>query len=164
MKYDIAKNDEGPLRRTINTNVQIPSAGVKRAAPPDTRSSVATTSYEPTADRHPGLDERIRNIENHFAVRHGETSLQDHVGYMLIVSPSSTLAAALSPRQTASLGGSHHPPRERLSSMGSITLQSTPARCMSISVHSLPLSLTAGAPSGLRHPAKLLYSLLRPAS
>ncbi len=68
MKYDIAKNEDGPLRRTL------------KAAPPDQalartvsgKGAMDTTEDYPSAQRYPALDERLQNIETHLAIRYGQ--------------------------------------------------------------------------------------------
>lgn len=53
MKYDIAKNEDGPLRSTLRTD-QSPSTG------------------DPTAPGHESiLESRLRDIEDHLAIRYG---------------------------------------------------------------------------------------------
>lgn len=63
MKYDIAKNEDGPLRRTLK------SGGTQEAT--QEPSSNNSPPQDATAERHPGLDERLRSIETHLAVRYG---------------------------------------------------------------------------------------------
>ena len=63
MKYDIAKNEDGPLRRTLRSTV--PEEAKQEP------SSTSSSRPDITAERHPGLDERLRNIETHLAVRYG---------------------------------------------------------------------------------------------
>ncbi|THH12676.1 hypothetical protein EW146_g7472 [Bondarzewia mesenterica] len=53
MKFDVARNEEGPLRRTV------------KVAPQPVHADVDVLS-----DKHPGLDERLRNLEEHLAVRY----------------------------------------------------------------------------------------------
>ncbi|KAH6897621.1 hypothetical protein BKA70DRAFT_1528805 [Coprinopsis sp. MPI-PUGE-AT-0042] len=74
MKYDIAKNSDGPLSRTR----------AKRPAGPeentDNRRVRLKLDHEPvqvkeedeegTASRYPALDDRLQNIETHFGVRY----------------------------------------------------------------------------------------------
>jgi len=76
MKYDIAKNEEGPLSRTVRLSE--PEKNPKRkqkTQDPESRTDAKvgfTQSQDDlTSDRHPGLDERLSNIENHLAVRYG---------------------------------------------------------------------------------------------
>lgn len=70
MKYDIAKNEDGPLKRTMKgTPVQAADVkGKQRAGVMDANS----IKVEVTAERHPGLDDRLSNLEAHLAVRYGE--------------------------------------------------------------------------------------------
>lgn len=68
MKYDIAKNEDGPLRRTL------------KAAPPEQalakagsgKGAMDTPEDYPSAQRYPALDERLQNIEKHLAIRYGQ--------------------------------------------------------------------------------------------
>ncbi|KAJ8518603.1 hypothetical protein ONZ45_g4363 [Pleurotus djamor] len=66
MKYDIAKNEDGPLRRTMQAQVQ-------SAEPPNAN---ATTSKS-EAQQRPGLDDRLRNIETHLAIRYVPSTPKD---------------------------------------------------------------------------------------
>ncbi|KAI6121819.1 hypothetical protein F5141DRAFT_1092528 [Pisolithus sp. B1] len=59
MKYDIAKNEDGPLRRTVH--------GVNRKEAQE--KPVALSEGSESKD-HPALDERLKNIEAHLAVRY----------------------------------------------------------------------------------------------
>ena len=83
MKYDIAKNEDGPLRRTMKTGV------LSEAETPSTvrERSMANVNDEahgsPSAARYPALDERLHNIEAHLAVRYG-------VCLPTVVSPTSS--------------------------------------------------------------------------
>lgn len=63
MKFDIAKNEEGPLRRTLAVEVKDENHIL-------TDDSVDGNSLV-TASRHPGLDERLKNLETHLAMRYG---------------------------------------------------------------------------------------------
>ncbi|KAL4078285.1 hypothetical protein V8B97DRAFT_2003522 [Scleroderma yunnanense] len=58
MKYDIAKNEDGPLRRTMKG-----SSRTETGEP-----SVALSDHSETKDQH-ALDERLKNIETHLAFR-----------------------------------------------------------------------------------------------
>ncbi|TFK53536.1 hypothetical protein OE88DRAFT_1626305 [Heliocybe sulcata] len=65
MKYDIAKNEEGPLRKTVKVEPDRDNEAV----------GLSSTNRPPagpdiTADRYAGLDERLKNIETHFSVRY----------------------------------------------------------------------------------------------
>lgn len=83
MKYDIAKNEEGPLRRTTNANASANTSGnasgldaTKYEAGEDVSADmgvgVGTDGKESvTPERYPPLDERLKNLETHLAVRYG---------------------------------------------------------------------------------------------
>ncbi|KAI0256225.1 hypothetical protein BJV78DRAFT_1170103 [Lactifluus subvellereus] len=62
MKFDIAKNEEGPLRGTLKLEVK------KERDRPTDKSVDGDNSV--TVDRHPGLDERLKNLETHLAMRY----------------------------------------------------------------------------------------------
>lgn len=75
MKYDIAKNSEGPLSRTRAKRPADPdgstdSRNVRPKLGHDT-VQVKEEVEEGTASRDPALDDRLKNIETHFAVRYG---------------------------------------------------------------------------------------------
>ncbi|EGN92509.1 hypothetical protein SERLA73DRAFT_156976 [Serpula lacrymans var. lacrymans S7.3] len=70
MKYDIAKNEEGPLRRTMKAASAPATTGRQQTQP-----ITGTLSEEYLSERHPGLDERLKNIETHLAVRYGTVYL-----------------------------------------------------------------------------------------
>ncbi|KAH9935764.1 uncharacterized protein B0H18DRAFT_977196 [Fomitopsis serialis] len=61
MKYDIAKNEDGPLRKTLKNRDDIPSTKL------DERTS---ENGFISAARFPALEERLRNVESHLAVRY----------------------------------------------------------------------------------------------
>ncbi|KAI0030940.1 hypothetical protein K488DRAFT_53147, partial [Vararia minispora EC-137] len=66
MKFDVAKNEEGPLRRTVqdkDKNHGINTEGSR--APLHSRGS-----EEWAHNRYLGLSERLRNLETHLAVRY----------------------------------------------------------------------------------------------
>ncbi|EMD37698.1 hypothetical protein CERSUDRAFT_154500 [Gelatoporia subvermispora B] len=66
MKYDIAKNEDGPLRKTLKH-----LAGTNESDKGQEKQISGMSSGDlPTAERHPALDERLRNIEAHLAVRY----------------------------------------------------------------------------------------------
>lgn len=91
MKYDIAKNEDGPLKRTKkpeqkhvlsqNPAESQPVAGpssstrtkgrnkAKAAVPVESQPSPLTV--DPESLRKPGLEERLQNVETHLAVRFG---------------------------------------------------------------------------------------------
>jgi hypothetical protein len=64
MKFDIAKNEEGPLRRTLKVEMKD-----ENNRPTDKGDHLVT------ANRHPGLDERLKNLETHLAMRYGKFCL-----------------------------------------------------------------------------------------
>lgn len=64
MKYDIVKNEDGPLRKTLKRHYD--------AKATETGTQTTTKkSDNATVSRYPGLDERLSNIETHVAVRYG---------------------------------------------------------------------------------------------
>ena len=66
MKFDIAKNEEGPLRRTLKVEMKDENNRPTDKDKPSEGNQVAT------ANRHPGLDERLKNLETHLAMRYGK--------------------------------------------------------------------------------------------
>jgi hypothetical protein len=62
MKYDIAKNEDGPLRRTIKGAV-----GKEMRA----EEKLVALSDDSPSNHQPAIDERLKNIETHLAVRYG---------------------------------------------------------------------------------------------
>jgi hypothetical protein len=68
IKFDIAKNEDGPLRKTVKplSNLVREKDGNKATA-----AGVTSWSNEPTLARHPGLVERFDNIEEHLALKYG---------------------------------------------------------------------------------------------
>lgn len=91
MKYDIAKNNDGPLRRTTRHKAKTPtpSEGTVTATPTSTRpktksmarelkkaaSPVVIKAEPDVKQQHFGLDQRLGNIETHFSVRYGAVNL-----------------------------------------------------------------------------------------
>lgn len=75
MKYDIAKNEEGPLSRTVKLLEPSKAKGKQKARGSDSRMHTKVgfgqSQDDLTSDRHPGLDERLSNIEKHLAIRYG---------------------------------------------------------------------------------------------
>lgn len=65
MKFDIAKNDEGPLRRTMQ------SSSLKKGQE-DISSVSGGKSAEWDTSSLGGLDERMKNLEEHLAIRYGK--------------------------------------------------------------------------------------------
>lgn len=83
MKYDIAKNEGGPLRKTMKTQAdKLQTSDTKK---PNERLS-AQDNGDVTAERYPALDERLRNIETHVAIRYGERR-HWFIGLVLFASP-----------------------------------------------------------------------------
>ena len=82
MKYDIAKNEDGPLRKTLHSRKPI-SAAVGESGSEQAHGD---------ASREPGLDERLRNIEAHLAVRYGQLAI-DIPKFRIMTGPCSSLFA-----------------------------------------------------------------------
>lgn len=77
MKYDIVKNEDGPLRKTLKREHEVTTE--QEYAP------VAPVDAVPSAERYPALDERLRNIEAHLAVRYVPSpprSLLDRIKFL----------------------------------------------------------------------------------
>ena len=53
MKYDVAKNEDGPLRSTLRTE------------------QISTTEQSTASTHQPVLESRLRDIEKHLAVHYG---------------------------------------------------------------------------------------------
>ncbi|KAJ3815700.1 hypothetical protein F5876DRAFT_71714 [Lentinula aff. lateritia] len=82
IKYDIVKNEDGPLRRTMRnhdvsgstTTTVLPSTstykGKAKATTFKNEKAEATVVKDLSSERHPGLDDRLTNIENHLAIRY----------------------------------------------------------------------------------------------
>lgn len=86
MKFDIAKNEEGPLRRTLKVEMK---NGNNRPA-----DRTIEGDHSVTASRHPGLDERLKNLETHLAMRYGKiTCPADMID--LMVYAKSTVATCI---------------------------------------------------------------------
>ncbi|KAN0105678.1 hypothetical protein V8E52_010797 [Russula decolorans] len=62
MKFDIAKNEDGPLRRTLKVEMKN-----ENNRPVD---KTIEGDHLVTASRHPGLDESLKNLETHLAMRY----------------------------------------------------------------------------------------------
>ena len=70
MRYDIAKNEEGPLRRTVGK--ALAGGDVKgKGKTKEGLDAAGTAERDVTAERYPALDERLANAETHLAVRYG---------------------------------------------------------------------------------------------
>ncbi|KAG5650382.1 hypothetical protein H0H81_012424 [Sphagnurus paluster] len=75
MTYDIAKNEEGPLSRTMHGESveEIDKVGNKGNSKMDEAQLAKIQAQGDagwTKEQHPGLDERLSNIETHLAVRY----------------------------------------------------------------------------------------------
>ena len=78
MKYDIAKDDYGPLSRSAKAGL-VSEKGKMKSSPLEaegTETKPQTTikqeiDEEVPSSLYPGLDERLKNIEDHIAVRFG---------------------------------------------------------------------------------------------
>ncbi|KAF9070380.1 hypothetical protein BDP27DRAFT_1323948 [Rhodocollybia butyracea] len=96
IKYDITKHEDGPLRRTMrnrdSTVVPSTSSTAKGkakavASSPKTENAETETKVllDLASERHPGLDERLTNIETHLSVRyvpHPPQSLLDRLRFL----------------------------------------------------------------------------------
>ena len=72
MKYDVAKNEGGPLRRTVKP--EQPDEDTRDEPELEKgkgKARVIGDDTKPTLQRHPGLGERFTNLEDHLAVRYG---------------------------------------------------------------------------------------------
>ena len=82
MKYDIAKNEDGPLRKTLHGRNPI-STATGESGPEQAHGD---------ASREPGLDERLRNIEAHLAVLYGQ-SVIGIPPFRIMIGPCSSVSA-----------------------------------------------------------------------
>ena len=91
MKYDIAKNEEGPLRSTLRT-----------AQTPSTKDPVVSACGDI-------LETRFRDVEDHLAVRYGalKTEISSAVWHSNTF-PSSPITPQIDHRQAEVPGRSHH--------------------------------------------------------
>lgn len=121
MPYDIAKNDEGTLKRTVGGKDVDVNGG---ELPP--RKRIKLGEEEKTAEYFPALDERLHNIEEHLAVKYGELRNRHLVRYILILSlDCSASTTTFIDRPVDVSRRSSCSPRERLSAVGSFALQTT---------------------------------------
>ena len=86
MKFDIAKNEEGPLRRTLKVEVKHENDR--------STDKVIESDQMVTANRHPGLDERLNLLETHLAMRYGEFACPT---VMLNLTHISTITSGITP-------------------------------------------------------------------
>ena len=77
MKYDVVRNEEGPLRRTVKVHsTQVVVKDDRNLNGKGKRKTVDDEDgVDVGAERHPGLDERLKNIETHLSVRYGKPPL-----------------------------------------------------------------------------------------
>ncbi|KAL5523940.1 hypothetical protein ACEPAG_8113 [Sanghuangporus baumii] len=68
IKYDIAKNEDGPLRRTMKRNLD--NGESNETYPQHTLTMPRDGSLGPDAKSHPGAAARMETIEEHLAVRY----------------------------------------------------------------------------------------------
>jgi hypothetical protein len=87
MKFDIAKNEEGPLRRTLK--VETKNENYRST------DKTAESDRSVTASRNPGLDERLKNLETHLAMRYGKFAcpsvMPNLMAYAQVPSPPASL-------------------------------------------------------------------------
>ncbi|KAG5641894.1 hypothetical protein DXG03_003981 [Asterophora parasitica] len=104
MKYDIAKNEEGPLSRTVHTSEEKGKGKEKMEGEGEGLRVLGEGEAGWAAPRHPGLDERLRNVEAHLAVRYGVWQwcllfppglAHAYLEYIAVPSPPRTLLARL---------------------------------------------------------------------
>jgi len=98
MRYDIAKNEEGPLRRTVKSHTQADARkdtnkGKQRVADLEEEEGCLTA-------RHPGLDGRLADLETHLSIRYGirrpvASQRMAHSSPIVVPSPPRTLLARL---------------------------------------------------------------------
>ena len=89
MKSNIAKNEEGLLRRTLK--VEMKNENERHA------DNTTEGDHLVTAGRHPGLDERLKILETHLAMRHGKICLSRAAMIDLMVYVKSTVATGIAP-------------------------------------------------------------------
>lgn len=115
MKYDIAKNEDGPLRRTM------------KDFHAEAQQAIVASSATKDREIHPGLDDRLKTVETHLAIRYGETPLYESCvsAYEDDFSPFN---ASRIPDSPQFLRGSYHTTRKGLPTLGCFALQSTQPR------------------------------------
>ena len=86
MKFNIAKNEEGPLRRTLKVEMKN-----ENNRPAD---RTIEGDHLVTASRHPGLDERLKILETNLAMQYGRIRLSPADMIDLMVYAKSTVATA----------------------------------------------------------------------
>ncbi|KAI0000477.1 hypothetical protein BJV77DRAFT_390513 [Russula vinacea] len=126
MKFDIAKNEEGPLRRTLKVEVKN-----ENNRPTD---KTIEGEHPVTANRYPGLDERLKNLETHLAMRyvpsppasllHRIKFVEDHIIQLEREYPPWAALHFNQPRRV----GLHHHARRQSSSLHTSHLTLLPTR------------------------------------
>ena len=119
MKYDIAKNEDGPLKRTMKA--------AEARAPEQPREKTSTATEEDVAmlltpARYPSFDERLANIEKHLAVRYGSCPWLFRI-VLLTISGTSSITAEIISRPSQILRRLLGTAGERLPAMGSTSFQ-----------------------------------------
>lgn len=147
MKYDIAKNEEGPLRRTTNANVNANTSD--KASTLETAKGKTSEGVNPesgvgvgedgkavvTAERYPPLHERLQNLETHLAVRYGvlySSTLHSRYSQQYLVTIQcvySTVASSIFIISSAVPRRAYHKIRKRSPALGSFALQSASPWC-----------------------------------
>ena len=136
MKYDIAKNEDGPLRRTVrhqgtvasDSGVGTEAKGKKRKVKErekwetERKAEPVEVAVNLTSDQHPGLNQRLVNIETHFSVRYGMFFFSFVLSLKDANCPSSAVPTPYPSRASEVPGRSYHQTRERLSTLGGIAL------------------------------------------
>ena len=113
MKYDIAKDEDGPLRLTLRTEQPL---------------NVNTEPHAISADQN-ALDSGFRDVEDHLAVRYGAlVGMTFPETWCFNGFPSSPLTSEFDRGQAQILRRSHHTAREGISVMGYSTSEPTKSR------------------------------------
>ena len=111
MKYDIAKNEDGPLRSTLRTE-----------------QPLNTEPHATSADQNT-LESRLQDVEDHLAVRYGTLARMTFPEIWCSNGfPSSPVTPKFDRGQAQVLGGSHHTARTRLPAMGCPPSEPTESR------------------------------------
>lgn len=108
MKYDIAKNPEGPLGRTMHGKLakhdprEVEGQGSGGVLSNLLKAALAAPET-PTMPRHPGLQERFDNVEDHLRIRWGVYLTQcilnlPELNLIINISPWSSGGLAITPQ------------------------------------------------------------------
>lgn len=80
MKYDVARNEGGPLRRTVRSEQNHGDAENKPALEKGKGKAVTVSDGDNTTlQKHPGFGERFANLEEHLAVRYGTSTIFGYI-------------------------------------------------------------------------------------